>query len=227
MQENHKTPLGQSGKPVLVLTTKSCCGGPLDPSDPRCESADFYSLADLDDATLATYRGIYVAGWCDQIFLESQREKLTHFVEEGGRLFFNGHPERAALGNFPSYRKLDFRGMDDLSLHRVGEHPIWEGVDYQDLWLKTGVPGSHDIEALKKIGVAGFYARAYLSDVPAGAQVIGAIGPHKLPVDIAYPVGAGEVVYHCGLELLIFNYPDKSTKNLVDNLFAWLAGGAK
>lgn len=179
---------------------------------------------DFDALDLDAFAGIMVSGGCDQRFLAARSERISAWVRAGGRLLVNGHPMERFVEGMPKHRKLDFHSTRDLWLTEVQSHPIWSGVDRRDLLLRTGVPGEHSFEELERIGVAGFYAHAYLVDLPVDAVTITGIGQGCLPVDVAYPLGAGEVVMHLGNELGSFARSGSSAVDLGERTIAYLEG---
>lgn len=155
----------------------------------------------LDGIALDSATGIIVSGACDQRFLNSRRERLSAWVASGGRLLVNGHPMHAFVDGLPELRRIEFHTPEDLWLTAIERHPVWDAIDRTDLLFNTGVPGEHDLETMRRIGVAGFYARAFLARLPEGARVITGLGPGRLPVDVSYPLGAGEVIVHAGNDI--------------------------
>lgn len=183
-------------------------GGRVDKSKTGGCLFDCTEVYDLPSVDLSAYKGMVVASSCDQRFLQTQQEKLGAWVKAGGKMLVNGHPVLPFLPCMPKHRQLIFHGVDDLWLSAVGEHPIWEGVDREEFILRTGVPGEHSLEDLvENCGVAGFYARSYLVDLPKIHTVITGIGANALPCDVSFPCGDGEVIMHCGIDLENFN-PD-------------------
>lgn len=190
-----------------------------DQENPRCDLVDIYDLPSVD---LSKYKGIIVAMGCDQVALKRQRENLSRWVRDGGKLLANGLPMCQYLDGLPTHRKLEFHGLNDVWLWAVEPHPIWEGIDRQDILLRTGVPGHHSFEELTKIGVAGFYARSFLADLPPDATVITGIGAGKLPVDVSYRIGTGEVIVHNGNDLTGFAFEGTSAENLDTTIYDYL-----
>lgn len=182
------------------------------------------NLYELPRLTLSEYAGMIISMSCDQVFVEKHSETLTHWVEDGGRLLINGHLLRRIVQPQPISRKLDFRGAADIWLSPVSPHPIWEGINRDDVVLRTGVPGQHSLEELKNIGVAGFYGRAYLADLPDNTTVITGLGPFALPVDVSYPIGAGEVIIHHGNDLESFTTEGTSAAHFDLQIYSYLAG---
>lgn len=181
---------------------------------------------DLDEIDLDKFAGITVGGACDQRFLVLRTDRLSAWVRAGGRLMVNGHPLQGFVESMPKHRKLDFHTTRDLWLTAIGQHPIWDGVDRRDLLFNTGVPGTHTFEDLEHIGVAGFYAHAYLVDLPEDATVITGIGQGRLPVDVSYPLGLGEVLMHLGNDMSAFTRPGTSAADFGARTLAYLEGVA-
>ncbi|MFD4456726.1 hypothetical protein [Nocardia sp. NPDC058480] len=188
---------------------------------PRVAVRDVY---DLDGIDLDAFAGIAVSGACDQRFLAARADRLSAWVRAGGRILVNGHPMERFIDGMPKHRKLDFHTTRDLWLTETGSHPIWDGVDRRDVLFNTGVPGTHSFADLERIGVAGFYSHAYLVDLPADTVVITGIGPGRLPVDVAYPLGAGEVILHLGNDMAAFTRPGTSAAEVGERTLAHLEG---
>jgi hypothetical protein len=187
----------------------------------RARRTDLYQLEETD---LSAYRGLILGISADQRYLASQRDRLEGWVRAGGRLLMNGHPVLPFLTDMPQWRKLHFHGVDDIWLSALEPHPIWEGLDRRDVLLRTGVPGRHSFEDLKRIGVGGFYARSYLVGLGESARAITGIGPGKLPVDVSYPLGDGEVIVHAGNDLIGFDTPGTTAAGLADRVLTYLEG---
>lgn len=194
---------------------------PGDTNDGRVQTIDVYDLATIE---LSHYTGMLVQGGCDQRFLAAQQPRLDEWICAGGRMVANGHPIQRWLAHMPAHRALDFHTPNDLWLYPVGEHPIWQGIDRTELIFRTGVSGDHSLEELEDIGVAGFYAHAYLVDLPEGAKAITGIGPGRLPVDVSWRQGRGEVVLHIGNDLSSFATPGTTTADLAERVLIFLEG---
>lgn len=195
----------------------------------RRDVAGFTSIDvyDLENRDLSDVAGIYLTGDVDQEFMLEITGKLAAFVERGGRLAVNGHVQRSFLPGLPRWRKLDFRGPDDLVLTRVTDHPVWEGTDPLAFLYSTGKQGKLEFSELEQIGVAGFYGRGCYLPLPDGARVIHTIGATRAPIDWEYQIGAGTVLVHGGNDLLGFSSADRGTEQLAGNLAAWLAQGTQ
>jgi hypothetical protein len=201
---------------------------PVEPSERldrhgRVVRADLY---ELEAADLAQFSGVMLGISADQRYLASHRATLENWVRSGGKLLVNGHPVVPFIAGLPQWRKLHFHGVDDIWLTALESHPVWEGIDRRDILLRTGVPGNHTFDDLLRIGVGGFYARSYMVGLPPEARSITGIGPGKLPVDVSYRLGAGEVIVHAGNDLLGFDTPGTSAAGWSDRVLSYLEGEA-
>lgn len=189
-------------------------------------AVDVYDLDDKQGrARILGASGLIVSGNTDHLLLARHREALTDFVRKGGRVLVNGHVTVAFIEGLARWSKVDYRNAADVRPHGVSSHPVWQGVDYQDLHYRTGVPGIHSYADLERLGVAGFYGRGYHVNLPESAQVVTGIGALSLPLDYSYPLGAGEVLVHGGLDLEGFCDERYSSRSMGPNLVAWLEGG--
>jgi hypothetical protein len=97
---------------------------------------------------------------------------------------------------------------------------VWEGVDFDELLYRTGVPGTPVGGELARVGVAGFYGRGHHARVREGGTVINGTGPCRLPLDFAHPLGEGQVMTHAGSGVHGFSDPDRTTRDLGPRLLA-------
>ncbi|PYI40206.1 hypothetical protein CVS30_01425 [Arthrobacter psychrolactophilus] len=185
---------------------------------------DSYALDDPATRELILgARGLIISGGADHLLLAKYRDELSNFVRNGSRVLISGHVSIPFIEGLARWSKLEFRNPSDVRPQPLASHPIWHGVDYQELEYRTGVPGAHSYQELERIGVAGFYGRGYHVNLPEGASVITGIGALALPLDYAYRLGAGEVVVHGGLDLEGVCDEHYSSKNLGPNLVSWLS----
>ena len=186
-------------------------------------SLDTYAL---DDPQLRRQilggNGIIISGGADHLQLAKYRAELTDYVRRGGRVLVSGHVSVAFIDSLARWSKLEFRNPSDVRPHSLASHPVWAGVNYQDLEYRTGVPGTHSYQEMERIGVAGFYGRGYHVNLPEGTRVITGIGPLALPLDYSYSMGAGEVLVHGGLDLEGVCDEHYSSRNLGPNLVDWM-----
>lgn len=205
---------------ILQLVMKPVSPDQHSIHDGRIDVFDLYDLPTLD---LNSYRGIICGMSADLRFLHQQQPLLEAWIRQGGCFLYSGHPVEPFLSDMPTWRKLCFHGLDDIWLYPLESHPLWEGIDRCDFLLRTGVPGTHSFEELLSIGVGGFYARNYLADLPACAKAITGLGPGKLPVDVSYPLGSGEVIVHCGNDLTTtVQVPGTSSEHFTERIYRYL-----
>ncbi|MGO1447643.1 hypothetical protein [Corynebacterium casei] len=191
----------------------------------RGERVDYIDLYSLPQTDLSAYNGVMLSGGADQLFLETCFEQLSSFVRAGGKVLVNGHPKIRFIEGLPRHQKMAFSNPTDLWLTEISAHPMWEGIKREDLVFNYGVPGPHSLEDLiEKYGVAGFYSHAYLNKLPESTQVITGVGPYRLPTDISYCLGDGEVIVHNGNDLISFTKPGISTANFPTKIIDYLEG---
>lgn len=196
--------------PVLMLTTgsRSELAGRAEYADVVAD-LDPYRLADVD---LSGVRGVLAGAHVDQVFLRAHRPLLDRFVAGGGRLVVCGQVVLPFVAGLCPFRPLAYRGVADLTVHRLADHPVWHGVDPADLTFRRGV--------------AGFYGRGYYPDPPADALLVHGLGPRRLTLDAVYPHGAGEVLVHGGNDLWGYAEDDTTAARMTPSLLDWvLAGG--
>lgn len=210
----------------IIILTNSPQPWPPEPDPHGLLPVDALTLADID---LAPVAGIIVSGDVDQVSLAGHRDLLDAFVSAGGRMLINGHVQVPFLSGLGTWRKLEFRGPDDLLLTRLTDHPVWRGVDLDRLRFTLGGPGGMagtgpmpPVDQLHERGVAGFYGRGYLSPVPAGTVPVTGLGPWHAPVDLEFPLGHGRVLVHSGNDLQMFMTPVRGSAHMWDQLTAWL-----
>ncbi|HSV68183.1 MAG TPA: hypothetical protein VLJ59_20135 [Mycobacteriales bacterium] len=168
---------------------------------------DLYRLADVD---LDEVPGLLIGGGVDQVFLAGQRARLDGWVSAGGRVAVCGQVHRPFLTGLVPFEPLAYRGTDDLRVTRRADHPVWAGVELDDLTFRRGV--------------AGFYGRGWYPAQPPGTLVVHGIGPDRLALDYVYPFGAGEVLVHGGNELWGYHDEPNTSARMAPQLLGWMSG---
>ncbi|WP_269583639.1 hypothetical protein [Roseibium sp. Sym1] len=171
------------------------------------DEIDHYALEAVD---LSAYRALLLPAHLDQRFFGGLSEKIERFLDGGGTLVFNGHVAWPMLPEFEPFQPLDRFNVDALQIHRVTEHPVFEGVSTEHLTYRRGV--------------AGFYARG-CNPPPEGATVLHGVGPRRLPCDWVYerPRG-GRILMHAGNDLWMYVGSADTTARIPPQLCAWAAG---
>lgn len=163
---------------------------------------------DADRIDLSPYHMVLLSMHADQVHLGEMSGKLAAYLDTGGTLVINGHVNRPFLPELSVYEPMEKRGLQELTIHREAEHPLFEDFSSEDLTTRRGV--------------AGFYGRG-TNPAPEGALVINSVGPDHVAVDWLYErPGGGRIFVHSGVELWMF-LADKDPKGLtyVRRFFDW------
>jgi hypothetical protein len=207
-----------AAEPTLLLTfgsqDVSFLRHPL--SKGRVASIDMYDLA---TTALPDYKALLLPMHSDQRHLLGCRAQLEEFLRGGGIIVFSGHIAYAFLPELAPFVAADYRSVSDLRVYRMAEHPIWRGVQEEDLTFRKGV--------------AGFYGRGY-NPPPPGAHIINTLGPQGFPLDYLYArAGGGTVLIHAGNDFwnfALFPNDSSSAARMPAQLLNWIethqAGGA-
>ena len=171
----------------------------------RVADLDIYRLAETD---LAPVRGLLLGPHVDQIQLRHHRALLDAFVATGRRLVVCGQVVLPFAAGLSRFVPLSYRGVGELTVHRLAEHLVWRGVDTADLTFRRGVTG--------------FYGRGHHPHVPTGATIVHTLGPDALPLDLIYPHGAGQILLHAGNDLWGYARDDTTAARMTPQLLDWL-----
>lgn len=195
----------------LFLKPIKGAGGDLPSVMGFVEDADEVGHYELHETELAPYAALLLPAHLDQRYFGTMTEKISAWLDGGGTLVFNGHVAWPMLPEFSPFVALEQRSLVYLQIHRVTEHPVFEGVDMDDLTYRRGV--------------AGFYARG-CNPPPAGATPLIGVGPERIPCDWVYerPSG-GRILMHAGNDLWMYAGDSTSARRIVPQLMAWAAGG--
>lgn len=173
----------------------------------RLDAVDVYEVPDVP---LADYRGVLVPMHVDQRFLATHAMTLQAYLRHGGRMVLCGHLGYPVLPGARLFVPLEGARLQDYRVHRLNPHPVFEGVDPEDMTYRRGV--------------AGFYGRGH-NPPPPGAVPLNGLGPHPHahPVDWVrgYPNG-GALLMHAGNDLWTLPVEADTTQRLVPQLLDWL-----
>ena len=171
---------------------------------------DVYRLPELD---LEPYRALHVSGMVDQEFLWRERDVIAGFLDAGRVVVFCGHLAAVAA----RLRHVRSRPRHDVprlrGAHRV-PHPVFEGVDAEDLTFRRGV--------------AGFFARGH-NPPPPGAEVLAELAGGQPVTWVDRSTTRGTVFVHAGNDLIGFA-DDSTAARLGPQLVDWVeaeAGGRR
>ena len=194
----------------LFLKAIKGAGGDLPDVSGFVSDIDQIEHYDLESTDLSAYRALLLPAHLDQRYFGTLTGKVEAFLDHGGTLVFNGHVAWPMLPEFRPFRALERLTLDTLQIHRVNPHPVFKGVDTEDLTFRPGV--------------AGFYARG-CNPPPDGAVVLHCVGPDRLPCDWVYerPAG-GRIFMHAGNDLWMYVASTDSTVRITPQLCDWAAG---
>jgi hypothetical protein len=170
----------------------------------RVRELDLYGLS-ADQ--LAAAPGLLIGMHSDQIFLAGNESLLAAYVRAGGRVMVSGQVARSFLPGLSTFTPMRYSGVEDLTVRRADEHPVWYGVADEDLTFRRGV--------------AGFYGRGSFQP-PSGATVINVLGPQRLALDYHYLLGAGEVLVHGGNDIWSYRHAENTSARMTPQLLDWL-----
>ena len=195
----------------LFLKPIKGAGGDLPDIGGFVEDAEQIDHYRLHEITLQDYAALLLPAHLDQRYFGSIAPGITDFLDGGGTLVFNGHVAWPMLPEFNPFVPLPRVNLEQLQVHRLTAHPVFDGVDMQDLTFRRGV--------------AGFYARGH-NPPPQGAIPVTGLGPARAPCDWVYrrPSG-GRIFMHAGNDLWMYAGSACSAARIVPQLCDW-AGGA-
>jgi hypothetical protein len=172
---------------------------------------DAAPMHDLPRIELERYRGLLVSLHADQLLLARQRRQLEAFLAGGGTIVFCGHVAYPILDELQPFVPIPDYRLDDLRVRLEQPHPVWAGVEAQDLTFRKGV--------------AGFYGRGH-NPPPASARIINTLGQQRYPVDFeCRPSVGGRLLVHAGSDLWAYLEADSSAARLGPQLLDWIAAG--
>lgn len=167
------------------------------------QPVDTYRLAETD---LTPYAGLIIGGASDQEFLYRNRHIVEDFLSGGRVVAFSGHLLRPWLPGCGTFIPKQIRSFKDYTVHLTGNHPIFAGVDPQELTFRRGV--------------AGFFSRGH-HPPPEGVEVLAHLGPDEPIVYVDRVTTPGVILAHCGNDLLGFG--DGGTADrIVPQLLDWI-----
>ncbi len=163
----------------------------------RVERIDCYALgsAGFDSAGLARYAVLFISPTVDQEHLARHRGVIRGFLDGGGVVIFGGHLYRDWLPGASPFVPLAQRTLATYQVVEVADHPIFRGVQPDELTFRRGV--------------AGFFARGH-HPVPDGARVLtrlagGEPATYLDDVSTAGPIlvqASSDLLAYCGEALL-------------------------
>lgn len=169
----------------------------------RGERIDCYDLAHAD---LSRYDLLVIGPTADQEHLARHRHVVERFLDGGGVLHFGGQLHRDWLPGASAFVALPRPGLAAYRVAQVARHPVFDGVEAQDLTFRRGV--------------AGFFARGH-HPPPDGAEVLVRLAGGE-PVTYVDRVSTrGTILVHASGDLLGLGEHNGTGARVPDQLVAW------
>lgn len=169
------------------------------------EPLDAAGLAHLD---LEPYAAVLISGMVDQELLYRHRTAVAGLLDRGGVVVFCGHLHRPWLPGCHPFVPAEIRSFRDYTVCLPDHpHPVFAGVDPDDLTFRRGV--------------AGFFARGH-HPPPPGARVLARLRAGQPITYVDDATTPGTVLAHAGADLLSCAWQDSSAANVPSQLLAWV-----
>lgn len=162
----------------------------------------------LTQHNLEPYCCIVVHDFADQEYLYKNRAIIEDFLEAGKIVIFGGHLFREWLPGCPIFTPRTIESHEDYNVYKKIDHPIFEGVDTDDMTYNKGV--------------AGFFARVTHSPVPAGSDVLLTFRDGMAITYIDRQSTKGTILVHSGRDLFAHRMQNKSTDRISTQLLQWI-----
>ncbi len=172
------------------------------------ERIDCYALGDTD---LGRYRVLLVPSMVDQEYLAAHRGRIRRYLDGGGVVVFGGQVHRDWLPGASPFVAMLRDGGDPPTLAayhvtEIAEHPIFAGVDADDLTYRRGV--------------AGFFARGH-HPPPPGAEVLVRLSGGEPVTYVDRVSTGGTIVLHANSDLLGYRGDASTAGRIPDQLIEW------
>ena len=171
---------------------------------------DQYDFADFD---LTPYKCIVVHDFVDQVYLERHSKKIENYLNDRNIIIWGGHLIREWLPGCPIFTPKMINSFSDYEISFVQEHPVFEGVNTNEMTYNKGV--------------AGFFARGSHTPVPEGAEVLLTLPDEAHITYIDRHTTKGTIFAHAGRDLFAQRMQKKSTDRISSQLLAWIHDEAK
>ncbi|MEM7445893.1 MAG: hypothetical protein AAF414_21405 [Pseudomonadota bacterium] len=194
-------------RPLAYLSPRTGVAAPFSDLAPEGLRLETVPEQTLTDHRPDRFGALLVPMHIDQRRFANATRWISRFFQAGGTLVFNG------LLGYPFHRKLKrFEPLVSPRLRQFrvrvdANHPVWRGVDPDDLTFRRGV--------------AGFYGRG-CNPPPPSAQIIGTIDQGNCAVDWQWhPREGGRLLMHAGNDLWMYARDKTSAAALTPQLLHW------
>jgi len=164
----------------------------------------------LDEIDFNEYSGIILSLYIDQYLLLELKERLKEFLNNGNKIFLNGHIFKPFLEELNTFIPIEKPKLKDFKITQLAEHTVYKGIDVTKLF--------------KRKGVAGFFGRG-TNPPPKGANNIIAIKNGQTIVDWEYKINNGALYVHSGNDLWACMEYFEDNFKLFRNIIEWIEKG--
>lgn len=165
---------------------------------------DQYEFADVN---LDDYKCISINAFVDQVMLEKNKEKIAQFLAQKKIVVFSGNLYLDWLPGGASFVPKTINSYLDYVVSVAKPHPIFEGVDSQDMTYNKGV--------------SGFFARGH-HPAPDGAEVLLTLPDGEPIVYIDRTTTEGTILSYVGNDLFGYMINSKSSIRISQQLLQWV-----
>ncbi|MDR0588045.1 MAG: hypothetical protein LBG61_03600 [Burkholderiales bacterium] len=163
---------------------------------------------ELEPSDFDDYKAILIPSHINQRALIPFAPFMERFLNRGGVLVFNGHLVYPVIPGLSSFVPAQGGRLEDLIVERVNNHPIFEGVNVDDLSFRRGV--------------AGFYGRGS-NPPPSGALILHRLKKDGSVIDWVWHRPEGGVIFmHTGNPMWMFVNDDTSAARIAPRLLVWV-----
>lgn len=170
---------------------------------------NFIDIYSLETADLSAYKCLVITGFSDQDYLYEMRHIIRDFLAARKVVVFCGNLVTDWLPGGKPFVAKDIKRFSDYRIKKVIDHPIFQGVEEDDMTLKKGV--------------AGFFARGH-HPVPEGGEVLLTLNEGEPITYIDRNSTEGTILVHVGFDLFGYMQTDekKSTDRISMQLRNWV-----
>lgn len=167
----------------------------------------------FDQMDLTPFKCIVVHDFIDQEYMVRHREKLEAFLNNHKIVIWGGQLVKNWLPGCPLFTPKEIRKHSDYEISIVQEHPIFEGVNPEEMTYNKGV--------------AGFFARGSHTPVPKGAEILLTLPDDTFITYIDRTTTNGTILAHAGRDLFAQRMQSKTTDRISKQLLEWIHEEAK
>jgi len=165
------------------------------------ERIDCYALTGTD---LSRWSVLVVPATVDQEYLARHRDVIRDYLDGGGVLLFGGQLHRDWLPGASEFVPLDPPSLQAYRVAELAPHPIFDGIEPDDLTFRRGV--------------AGFFARGH-HPPPPGAEVLVRLSGGQPATYLDRVSTRGTIVVHANGDLLGYDGLPGSTAGRLSSQF--------